>query len=241
MARRTHANAALVTGGAKRIGKAIAVKLAELGYHIALHYHGSVSEADKTARQICSKGVKCKTFACDLSKEKPVSELIKRVRKTFPELNLLVNNASIFQKSKLSSTSLEQFDRNFHIHCYAPFVLIRDFAQQCREGGIINLLDAQITTNKTEYFNYLLSKKTLAELTKMAALDLAPRIRVNAIAPGFILPATGIKASSSKRLATVPLKRQGEIRHITDSVEFLIKNDYLTGQILFNGGGEHLR
>ena len=127
------------------------------------------------------------------------------------------------------------------VHVKAPYILTQEFARLCKAGSIINILDTHITENRTAHFDYLLSKKTLAAFTQQAAVSLAPKIRVNAIAPGLILPPVAEKADYLNRLAKkIPLKRKGNIENITHAVQFLAKNNYITGQVLFIDGGEHL-
>ena len=184
----------------------------------------------------------CELFSCDLFDPQATAKLIGQVHKKFPDLNLLINSASIFDQCSFKETSLELLDKNFSLHVKAPLILSREFAKICQSGQIINMLDTQITKNKTRYFPYLLTKKTLAELTKMLAVELGPAIRVNAIAPGYILPPVG--QDDKEYLKTLkeklPLKKQGDPEQIALCVEFLLTNPYVTGQILFNDGGEHL-
>ncbi len=222
---------ALVTGGAKRIGEGLAFKLAEMGFKIALHCNSSLTAAQDVAKRIQEKKGVCEIFPCDLNDEYAVQTLISTVRKQFPGLNLLMNNASVFEKSDIKTYDLENLKRNFTINLFTPYILTAEFARHCKKGHIINILDTHITKNRTAHFDYLLSKKTLAELTNMSAVALAPDIRVNAIAPGLILPPAG---------KNVPLMRKGNVEDITRAMEFLIKNNYLTGQIIFCDGGEHL-
>ena len=232
---------ALITGGAHRIGKAIALALADLGYHIALHYHQSKEDALKTATEIRRKGSRCDLFCADLANEHDAKELIPAILAKIPPLTLLINSASLFEPSELASLDIDNWDRHFAIHLKAPYILTSIFAGRCKKGQIINILDTHVTKNKTAHFAYLLSKKSLYELTKLSAVALAPQIRVNAIAPGLILPPTGQSNAYLDRLAKhVPLKRKGELSQIIQSVKFLIENDYLTGQVIFNDGGEHL-
>lgn len=231
----------MITGGSKRIGKAIALMLSELGFNIALHYNDSLETAELLARNIRKKGRGCETFAADLSNRDDALTLIETVRKRFPDLNLLINNASIFQESQLKRSDLAKLEEHWAINLKAPFILICEFARICKKGNIINILDTHIVQNKSSHLAYLLSKKSLADLTKLAAVSLAPKIRVNGIAPGIILPPANKSNEYLNRLAKgIPLKRKGELSHIAISVKFLLDNDYLTGQILFNDGGEHL-
>ena len=232
---------ALVTGAAKRIGEAIALMLAGLGYKIALHYNHSQREAQVTADKIKKLGTQCELFCCDLSNEEQTISLISRVYKKFPDLNLLVNSASIFEKSKFDVKDIKLFNDHFAINLKAPFILSCEFYRLCKSGQIINLLDTNIVKNKTVHVAYLLTKKSLADMTKLAAIEFAPHIRVNGIAPGLILPPNGQTSEYLDRMAKdIPLKRRGDESYIARSVKFLLENDFLTGQFLFNDGGEHL-
>ena len=182
---------ALVTGASKRIGQAIAFTLATLGYRIALHFNHSQKEAQETAGHIKKLGSVCELLDCDLASEKEVSTLISRAYKKFPDLNVLVNSASIFEKSKFDIKDLPLFNDHFAINLKAPFILSCEFFRICKKGHILNLLDTNIVKNKTSHAAYLLTKKSLADMTKMAAVEFAPHIRVNGIAPGLILPPRG--------------------------------------------------
>src|SRR3990167_7610053 len=157
---------ALVTGGARRIGEAVCRALARSGYSIALHYGTSGAAAEQTARRIHKDGGVCATFDCDLANGHATGDLVPAVLEEFGRLDVLVNNASIFEKSSLESGSLESWDRHFAVNLKAPYILMRSFARCAKEGSIINILDTHIVRDKTSYAAYLLSKKTLAELTK---------------------------------------------------------------------------
>ena len=233
---------ALVTGSAKRIGKAIALHLAESGFDIALHYNTSRSEVEETANEIKNKGQSCVLFQSDLSNINNVLTLIDKVKEPFPSLSLLINNASIFEKRSFMETDLNFFENYFNVNFKAPFFLSQDFAKTFQKGNIINLLDTNITRDRTKYFAYNLTKKMLYEFTKMAAVELAPDIRVNAIAPSPILPPSDKEKEFLERsLKSIPLKKWGSIQNIIQSMDFLLENDYVTGQCIFTDGGEHLR
>ena len=233
--------AVLITGSAGRIGKAIALSLARSGYAIALHYKNSTQAATQTAVEIRRHGVRCEIFPCDLSNEYEVKELIPAVLKKLPKLKLLINSASIFERSSLVPLDLKNLDKHLMVNLKAPYILTSVFAERCKKGHIINILDTNVVKNKTAHMAYLLSKKSLRDLTKLAAVALAPNIRVNAVAPGLILPPAGEPAGYLDRLAKqIPLKRKGTPEQIALSIKFLMENDYLTGQIIFNDGGEHL-
>lgn len=241
MARRSSKGCALITGAAKRIGSVMALHLAELGYDIALHHHHSETQAEALAKQIRKKGRGCERFACDLSNPDAVKELVSSVQKVFPRLSVLINNASIFERSPMKSSGFEVLQRHFAIHCFAPYILSQQFARLCKKGTIINLLDTNVAQNTVTHTVYLLSKKALAEMTRLAAVELAPHIRVNGIAPGMILAPEGKPDSYlQKRVQTIPLKKKGDPKDIARTVQFLLETDFITGQIMFVDGGEHL-
>ncbi|MCD6460170.1 SDR family oxidoreductase [bacterium] len=233
--------AVLITGAAKRIGKFLAISLAEKGYDIAVHYNQSENEAVLLSGEIRKLGVKCDIFQADLSYPKKSSNLIANVFKKFPNLNVLINNASIFKACPLMDTSYDFLKQNFDINFFSPLLLSRYFAEICSNGRIINMLDTNIKKNKTNYFSYLLSKKTLADFTKLSAVELAPNIRVNGIAPGFILPAKNESEHLIKCLTEqLPLQKVTGIKDIIEGMTFLLDNNHITGQILYVDSGKHL-
>jgi len=215
--------------------------LSSLGYSVALHYHHSQEMAEHTASEIRKKRGVCELFPCDLADQQETSTLIKEVHKRFPALCVLINNASLFEQSRFLSSDLRLWNEHFAVNLRAPFILCAEFKAVCKKGLIINILDTHIVKNKTNHAAYLLAKKALAELTKMAAVEFAPDIRVNGIAPGCILPPKG---KSNEYLETqaqkVLLRKRGSVSNITRSVQFLLENDYVTGQVIFCDGGEHL-
>ncbi len=233
--------AAIVTGGAIRIGREIALSLAEEGYAIALHYHGSKKEATETAKEIEAKGVKCALFNADLSDSKSYQTLIEKTFKTFPQCNLLVNNASIFERGKFLATDETLFDRHMDINFKAPFFLTQHFAKRAKKGQVITMLDTKITKTTGTYFAYLLSKKALAEFTRMAAKSLAPHIRVNGIALGATDISRDLTPQYRKQLlARNPLRALVSLEQITEVIRFLIHSEGITGQWIFLDGGEQL-
>lgn len=231
----------LITGGAKRIGRALCLSLASGGYTIALHYHHSVRKAQKTAETIRRKGSECELFPCDLSNEQQTGRLISDVLKKFSRLDVLINNASVFKPSTIKSSGIPTLHRHFSVNFNAPYILTNRFAKECKKGNIINILDTHIVNHKTRHAAYLLSKKALCELTKLSAVELAPHIRVNAVSPGLILPPVQTASDHLTRLTKkIPLKKKGTVDQITQTIMFLLNNPYLTGQVIYNDGGEHL-
>ncbi|NQT26057.1 SDR family oxidoreductase [candidate division KSB1 bacterium] len=232
---------ALITGGAKRIGKAIAIALAERGFDIALHYQNSEKAAEETASDIRKLGVECVLFRCDLSDMQAVSELIPSVQNTLGQCDLLVNNASIFERAPLLETSLELMERTIQINLKAPIVLSKAFAKDGNQGHIINLLDTKITVDRSPYFIYTLTKKAIHDFTRMAAVELGPHIRVNGIAPGLILPSVDSSPEDFERMGEkTPLQMTGDPSNIIQAVLYLLDNLFVTGECLFVDGGEHL-
>ncbi len=237
----TSGRAALVTGGARRIGQAIALSLAALGYDIALHYRNSREEAERTAEQVRALGVGCSLFRADLSRRADTRALIGSVCKAFPDLSVLVNNASIFRRGPIAETTETLLDEHLEVNFIAPFLLTRDFAANCNSGTVINLLDTRVAASGSIYAAYTLSKKALAELTRLAAVEFAPALRVNAVAPGLILSPDGEGPEYMERLALkVPLGCVGSLEAVTAAVTYILQNEYVTGQVLFVDGGESL-
>lgn len=243
-------NVALITGGAKRIGSKIACFLASKGFDIAISYNNSKGEAQNLAKKITNDfKVKCEIFKCDLANGKEVELLIDDVLEKFPNLNLLINNASVFKQSKfLDEDGLEQLQENLNVHFLAPLVLMQKFALNVKQNNlpnaqIINLLDKNINRFETRYFYYILTKKNLANLTKMLAVELAPQIRVNGIGPGFILDAIDNSASQDevqKIIKKIPLEKKGDVENICQTVGYLLENDFINGQIINVDGGASL-
>lgn len=232
---------AMVTGGAVRLGKAIALSLADQGYDIVLHYNSSLEEAQKTAEEIRERNVACHLLQANLMAKDELSELIPRALELAGSMEVLVNSASIYKKATMMETSLEMFESNFAIHLRAPYFLTQSFAKHCRKGHIINIVDTKISFQQYVYSSYLLSKKALAELTQLAALELAPGIRVNAISPGVVLPPpTRTQDYIDWRCQGLPLQRSGSPKHVTHALRFLLENDFVTGQCIAVDGGEAL-
>lgn len=232
---------ALVTGGAVRIGKALALGLAHAGYDIALHYNTSADAAEATAADIRATGVACTLFQQDLRNAAALGEMMQHVADACPGLSVLVNNASSYSSAGIAATDVSTFDLHFDVNLRAPFFLTQAFAQICKNGNVINILDNKIGFNQYQYAAYLLAKKTLAEFTRLAALEYAPNIRVNGIAPGVVLPAeTRSSAYIDWRVQGIPLHKQGSTNHLVQAVRFILENDFLTGQILVVDGGENI-
>lgn len=234
---------ALVTGAAKRIGRVLTEYLAENGWNVIIHFNSSQGEAIELGRLLQKRypGQRFTTVEANLGNLTEVESLIPRLVSETGEFQLLVNNASMFDRGYIGETGRQLYTEQMDVNLRAPFFLMRDFAKFCKQGNIINFTDTRITTNKSDYAAYSLSKKALWEITKMAAVEFAPRIRVNAIAPGLTLAPEGEDEDYLWKLSgNIPMKEPVGLEPILKSVEYILKNNYLTGQLLFADGGENL-
>ena len=234
---------ALITGAAKRVGKAMVQHLAHHGWNIALHYNTSDTEANRFCNELrCNfPQQKFETFRADLQEAKQVEGLLPRVVQEFPEINLLINNASVFEPSNLAKTTSGFMEKQLNVNFMAPFILSVSFVKLFGSGIIVNFVDTRIVKNQPNYAAYTLSKKMLWEFTKMASVEFGPGTRVNAIAPGLTLPPAEKDEKYLWDLAEkIPMKRPGGVEPILKSLDYILENDYLTGQLLFCDGGENL-
>jgi NAD(P)-dependent dehydrogenase (short-subunit alcohol dehydrogenase family) len=233
---------ALVTGGATRIGREICLTLAAAGAAVAVHYKSSKKDAEALVESIIRDGGKAVSIQADLTSESACVSLIESVSKHQPPLGILVNNASVFTKEPIKDVTEKSLLGEFWPNVFAPILLSRCFAAtNPRDGVIINLLDRRICANDAQYFSYSLTKKSLADFTKLAAVALAPNIKVHGIAPGPILPPSGQDANY--------LAEKGGLRLLDDTLDpSAISNAVMallslrgaTGQILHIDGGQHL-
>lgn len=242
MAESLKGKTALITGAAKRIGRETALSFADEGANVMIHYRGSADEAAHLCRDIRHKGVGAWILQADFEQPEEYETLIQRaLDEPIDRLDILVNNASIFPLDKLEDITFESLVTNIQVNAWAPFVLARDFKRLVGRGMVINMLDSRIEDADWSHVAYILSKHVLAALTKMMALDYAPEIRVNAVAPGLILPPPGKDESYIEALKdTVPLRKHGDPRDVADAIVYLAKTDYLTGEVIFVDGGRHL-
>jgi len=230
---------ALITGGAKRLGKMISLSLAEEGYNIILHYNSSEEEAIKTKEEIEKLNVFCFLIKKDLKNYS--NGLIEEAINYSKEIEILVNNASIFKEEKIEEITENNFFSSIKINSFIPLKLSLEFKEKIGKGNIINIIDARHKQYDFTHFSYGISKKLLFEITKHLVISFAPYIRVNGIAPGVFLPPEGKDEKYIENiLKLVPLKRKGEREEIKKALKFLIENEYLTGQIIYLDGGRHL-
>lgn len=233
---------ALVTGAGKRIGRAVAIALAEEGVHVVVHDRRALErEAEKVCGEVVECGAKSWRLLADLERPEEYEPLIAQALKAAGSLDILINNASIFLPGTLMDVGFGDVTRHLHVNAWAPFVLSREFARLAHGGKIINLLDTRITGYDRSHVAYVLSKRMLSVLTTMCALEFAPGFTVNAVAPGLILPPAGKDESYLDGLAeAVPLRKHGGPGDIAAAVLYLLKSDFVTGQIIYVDGGKHL-
>ncbi|MDD5708219.1 MAG: SDR family oxidoreductase [Kiritimatiellae bacterium] len=234
---------ALVTGGARRIGRAITLALARAGANVVVHYRHSRDEAGEVAALARDAKVDAWEASCDLSDTAQVAPFMDRVLAlTGGRLDLLVNNASIYPETRLATMTPDELEACVRLHVTAPLLLAQRFAALGRAGDIVNLLDARITAYDAEHAAYHLSKRMLFSLTRMLALDLAPRIRVNAVAPGAVLPPEGADDVFLERVSKCnPLQSHGTPAGVAECVLMLVRNGFITGQVIYYDGGYHMK
>jgi NAD(P)-dependent dehydrogenase (short-subunit alcohol dehydrogenase family) len=233
---------ALVTGGARRIGRAIVEDLARHGFDIGLHFHGSRPDAEETAKLATEGGAKVHLFECDLSLPGAANVLFGDVLKQFEGVDLLVNNASVFEDDTILDFSETGFDRHIAIHVKAPSLLAQAFAAQNQtEGLIVNIIDQRVWNLTPNFYSYTLSKAALWTATQTMARALAPRIRVNAIGPGPTLRnSRQSEADFAKQLDGLILKRGPELTEFGATIRYLWSAKSVTGQMIALDGGQHL-
>lgn len=234
---------ALVTGASQRLGAAIATALATAGARVVIHHHHSGAAALALRNQLRSLGGAVATVAADLAQADAAGALVERAAAALGQpLTILVNNAAIFAPGGVRDTTLSDWQRQLAINLTAPFLLMQAFARQLPEqasGRIVNLLDRRVVNSPPGHAAYTSAKSALWSLTQQAAVELAPRILVNAVGPGPILPAAD-QDTFQRIAADTPLGRAGTPAEVAEAVLFLLRHDYLTGQLLCVDGGEHL-
>ena len=229
---------ALVTGAAHRLGKAFALTLARLGYDILLHYHSSTESALQTKLKIESLSRSVTLAQADLTNPSQIESLLSNIE----DLDVLVNSAAFMPKGKVNAHTLENWDTALDLNLRAPFLLAQECAKKMTNGGlIVNISDVGAQKVWSRYPSYTVSKAALESLTKILARALAPKIRVNAISPGFVLQSDIVSPEEWERLiGRIPLKRPARTEEITSALEFLLHNQYITGQIIVVDGGYSL-
>ncbi|MBF0154443.1 MAG: SDR family oxidoreductase [Magnetococcales bacterium] len=241
---------ALITGAGRRLGAACALALANAGVTTTLHYGHSKAAASTLTEQIQQAGGMAFTLAADLADPEQATALLPRAAAVMGRVDILVNSAAIFEPGRIDDTEWTSWQRHLAINLTAPFLLTQSFAQQPHlhrkngagvRGKVINMLDQRIRHPRSGHLAYTTAKSALWSVTQMAALELAPTILVNAIAPGPILAAPDASQEQFQRIAaTTPAGRSGTPKEITDTLLFLLRHDYMTGEMVCVDGGEHL-
>lgn len=235
---------ALVTGGAKRIGKAIVEDLAAHGFAVAIHANGSLDEAEALAASLSKKDVGAVAVKADLTDTRETSALMAQVNGALGPIDLIVNNASLFKKDSLDAFDETVWDRHFALHIKAPSLLTRDFARQLPRGVsglVVNVIDQRVWSPNPRFYSYMLSKSALWTATQTMAQALAPDIRVNGIGPGPTLPNERQDPRDFQaQVDALILKRGPALGEFGRTIRFLFDTPSITGQMIALDGGQHL-
>ena len=233
----------IITGGATRIGAAIAEKLSGPNIEIVIHFNKSKSNAEILRKKLMKLGAKIYLVKADLNKEKDVYKIIKYSKLKMKYFDCLINNASIFENDKLLNFNSKSWGKHISINLKAPAILSKEFGKNIKgkNNNIVNIIDQRVYKLTPYFFSYTISKTGLYTLTKTSAMSLAPNVKVNGIAPG---PTIKNKRQSDKHFKnqylSTPLKHQVDVKEICNAVDFLIKNSSITGQVLAIDSGQSL-
>jgi len=234
----------LITGAAKRLGRAIALSLAEAGWDIAVHYNGSTKDAEATANDIRALGRRVALLQADVAKEDETRALIGRATKELGPITALINSASLFENDDWQSASRESWDRHMEVNLRAPFVLAQEFAKALpadMHGAIVNIVDQRVLKPTPQFITYSLSKAGLYWLNTTLAQALAPRIRVNAIGPGpTMINARQSQADFDRQREATVLGTGADPQDVCAAVRYLLNAPVVTGQMVAVDGGQHL-
>ncbi len=237
--------AALVTGGAKRLGRAIALGLAGAGFDVAVHCHGSADAAEAVCGEIRRLGRDACLLVADLADENAVVRLVGEAARALGPLGVLVNNASTFERDEWDSVTRASWDAHLGPNLRAPFVLMQDFAQALPEGAegvVVNMLDQRVWSITPHFVSYTVAKAGLWALTQSMALALAPRIRVNGVGPGPALPSARQSGEQfARQSASVPLGHGTGPEEVARAVLAIVALPAMTGQMIALDGGQHLQ
>ncbi|QDU76416.1 Glucose 1-dehydrogenase 2 [Bremerella volcania] len=236
---------ALVTGGAKRVGRVIAQHLADCGYRIAVHANTSIDEAKRFAESLKEQGIEASAFKADLSREDSIKDMVDKVHFYFGRIDVLVNSASIFFPTPLDELTSEDVESLFQVNTFAVLSCSRFVAQRMKEqatgGAIVNIADWSVQRPAKGFSAYIASKGALVTLTKSLAIDLAaenPAIRVNAVLPGqVLLPEDAGEVKRQAAIDATLVKRLGEPEDVAQAVQFLVESPFVTGVCLPVDGG----
>jgi NAD(P)-dependent dehydrogenase (short-subunit alcohol dehydrogenase family) len=236
---------ALVTGSGIRLGRAIALALGESGCNLALHYNTSIESVIQVKSDLEKIGRKAQIFQQDLEDVSHVQDLMTRVCSEFGHIDILINNAGIYPAGSGKAATPEKINRVFNVNLFSPWLLISAFANQLpreMQVKVINISDGKVFRNGTDHFSYRVTKQAINTITAMFALELAPNITVNAIAPGTMLPLQGYEHVDLQVVADsqITLKRIGSPEIIAQNVLHILSQDFMTGDVIRVDGGEFL-
>ena len=234
---------ALVTGAGHRVGRAIAVALGAREMCVAVHYRGAEAGARETARDIVAAGGRAELFQADLAAHGSAARLVGEVAERFGSLDVLVNSAAVMVRTPIGEVTEEEWDAMFAVNLRAPFFAAQAAAARMRDGGVIvNVADLAAFETWPAYVPHGITKAGVVQMTRALARALAPRIRVNGVAPGVVLLPEGWSDEDARRLAsTTPLGRLGAPSDVASAVLYLLEADYVTGETLIVDGGRHVR
>jgi len=228
---------AIMTGGAIRIGKAMALHLAGKGFNIALHYNQS--NPSELIEEIKSHGVRCIEYPCDLTKIDETGQLISRVIADFQDVELLINSAANFIQENLEETQKDTLTNTLHLNLMSPYRLMRDYKRSINKRMIINIIDERVRKHISAFAAYSVSKVGLKYLTELAAVEWGETVRVNGIAPGLIMPPQGGALNYLEKAAKkIPTRNHGNMENLLQALDYLLENQFVNGDTLFVDGGE---
>lgn len=233
----------LITGGARRIGRELVLAFAKAGWNVIIHCNKSLEEARMLAKEITKYGGHPAVLRADLADEEKVKQIFPQISVKYRKVDCLINNAAVFERDEFKDISAESWNKHMAINVKAPLILMQDFAKQYfsdngEAGNIINITDAKVFAPTASFFSYQVSKSVLNDITKAAAIALAPNIRVNAIAPGVVLPSNYMSAKQlEEKEKSLPLRRKTSVKEICQAVEFLLNSPSTTGETLILSSG----
>ena len=233
----------IITGGATRIGAAIAERLSRHNVEMVIHFNRSNTKAMALKKKLENNGTKVYLVKGNLNKEEDVKKIIKSSKKHLKYFDCLINNASMFENDKLENFSFDSWNKHLNINLKAPAMLTKEFAKNIKgkNNNIINIIDQRVFKLTPFFFSYTLSKTGLYTLTKTSAMSLAPKIRVNGIAPGpTIKNKRQSKIHFKKQFLATPLRKQVNVNEISNAVDFFIKSSSVTGQVISIDSGQSL-
>ena len=235
---------ALVTGGGRRVGRALVEALAGKGAVVAVHYNASAAGAEEVVRAIESRGGKAAAFGADLTRAEAIESLVTSVVERFGGLDVLVNSAAVMVRTPFGEVDPAEWDSMFALNLRAPFLLSQSAAPHLRQarGAIVNIADLAAFETWPGYIPHGITKGGVVQMTRALARVMAPEVRVNAIAPGTVLlPDDWSEADAARLDETTPLKRQGSPQDVADAMLYLLAADYVTGETIIVDGGRHVR